>query len=289
MTNLVFKTCTVQNWDEVIEINQAFLSSSSRFAFRGQKCAKWELKTSIERVAERFSIDFYKLPKIEKGLIRKFQREAYLYLKNPPDDNDGMQWRALMQHHGAPTRLLDWTYSFLIAVYFAIENADPGTQCAVWAIDYDWLREYGLSKLPNEKMDKIKNDYDLKERETVEILFDSSSPISSIYRLNPNRLNQRLILQQGLFLAPGDISRPFMYNLQQLSEDNDLNNYVQKIIFHTDVSFLKDAILHLHRMNINRATLFPGLDGFSASLHNLSVVPEAVVSDGIKKCDGNSS
>lgn len=282
MTNLFFKTCTVKSWNKVIEINQAFLSSSSRFAFRGQKCAKWKLKTSIERVAERFSIDFYNLPKIEKGLIRKFQREAYLYLKHPPDDNDGMQWRALMQHYGAPTRLLDWTYSFLIAVYFAIESAKPGNQCAIWAIDYDWLRKYGLSQLPKEKMDKIKNDYDLKEPETVDILFDSSSPITSVYRLNPNRLNQRLILQQGLFLAPGDISRPFMYNLQQLSEDNDLKNYLQKIVIHADISFIKNGILYLHRMNINRATLFPGLDGYSLSLGNLCVVPEAVVSDGLK-------
>ena len=280
MTNL-FETITVKSWNDIVKHNENFTTSQNRFAFRGQSNAEWDLKTSLERAAGRLSIDYYKIPEIEKGLIRKFQREAYLYIKHPPDDNDVMQWLALMQHHGAPTRLLDWTYSFLIAVYFALEHAEPDSKCAVWVIDYDWLRERGLSKLPKEKRDQIKDDRDLKKSETVDVLFDSSSPIGSVYRLNPFRLNQRLILQQGLFLAPGNISRPFMYNLQELSDISDLKNHLKKIIICADISLIKDAILHLHRMNINRATLFPGLDGFSASLGNLNVVPESVVSDGL--------
>ncbi len=288
MTNL-FETITVKSWNDIAKHSEELITSQNRFVFRGQSNAEWDLKTSLERAAGRLSIDYYKIPEIEKGLIRKFQREAYLYIKHPPDDNDVMQWLALMQHHGAPTRLLDWTYSFLIAVYFALEHAEPDSECAVWVIDYDWLRERGLSKLPKEKRDQIKDDRDLKKLETVDVLFDSSSPIASVYRLNPFRLNQRLILQQGLFLAPGDISRPFMYNLQELSDIRDLKNHIKKIIICADISLIKDAILHLHRMNINRATLFPGLDGFSASLGSLNVVPEAVVSDGLIVGDEYSS
>jgi hypothetical protein len=80
-----------------------------------------------------------------------------------------------------------------------------------------------------------------------------------------------------------------MYNLQELSDIRDLKKHITKIIICADIPLIKDAILHLYRMNINRATLFPGLDGFSASLRSLNVVPEAVVSDGLIVGDEYSS
>ena len=137
MTDL-YEEDKINSWDEVDKLNNEYIKEK-RFAFRGQSYAGWKLKTSLERAAEMFSIDLTKLPKIEEGLIRKYRREAYLYIDQPPDDNDKMQWLSLMQHHGAPTRLLDWTYSFFIAVFFAIEqvvfNEQGHGECAVWGID----------------------------------------------------------------------------------------------------------------------------------------------------------
>jgi len=279
-SNLI-ETIEVGRWSDIVELYDKFFVSNQRLAFRGQSNANWELKTSLERAAERLSIKFNELPIIEKGLIRKFQREAFLYIEHPPADSDVMQWLALMQHYGAPTRLLDWTYSFFIAVYFAFEGVRPGSQCSVWAIDYDWLRAQGYALIPDDKRQLLNNDRDLKKPETIDMLINSSPPIRDIYRLNPFRLNQRLTLQQGVFLVPGDISQSFMANLKELFDESDANNYLTKVVICADISLLREAILYLHRMNINRATLFPGLDGFAKSLCNLNVIPEAVVSDGL--------
>ncbi len=68
----------------------------------------------------------------ETELIRKFQRKAALYLEREPDKDDILEWLAIMRHHGAPTRLQDWGYSFYVAVYFALNANEKGI---VWALD----------------------------------------------------------------------------------------------------------------------------------------------------------
>jgi len=283
MTNL-YNTIEVKEWKRIDELNNFYFRKP--FAFRGQRESEWDLKTGIERIANRFSIELYMLPKIEKGLIRRFQRQAYLYLDQPPDKSDRLQWLALMQHYGAPTRLLDWTYSFFIAVFFAIEDVefekDDRSKYAVWVIDRKWLKNRSVYCLPSKKQEIARHDKDLKNPKTIDILFDTDSPVRSVYQLNPFRLNQRLILQQGLFLASGDVSQTFMYNFENLSEKNDIISHLSKIEIHLKGDFLKEALERLYRMNISRATLFPGLDGFTVSLKNQIHIDEVIVSHALE-------
>jgi hypothetical protein len=93
-----------------------------------------------------------------------------------------------------------------------------------------------------------------------------------VYPLNPFHLNERLVIQQGVFLVPGDVTKSFMENLQALGPAGD---NVVEIRFYASREFMREATLQLHRMNVNSATLFPGLDGFAQHLN--SVVPFEVL------------
>jgi hypothetical protein len=205
---------------------------------------------------------------MESTMIRHFKRQAHRYLKNLPKDDDTIEWLALMQHYGSPTRLLDWTYSFFVAVFFAVEQSDTNTPCAVWAVDMDWVIETA-EQLFDEPAFRIvqKKDPPLKSKDFFNLVFNRQPPVPLVYSLNPERLNERLIVQQGLFLAPADISKSFEKNLDAICKiDPNAKSHIRKITIDAAVSAKREILRHLHRMNINRASLFPGLGGFAQSL-----------------------
>ena len=71
-----------------------------------------------------------------------FRRAYYQYAQHIPASESVIEWISLMQHHGAPTRLLDFTYSIYVAAYFALESAD--SDCAVWAVRAPWALEQSV-------------------------------------------------------------------------------------------------------------------------------------------------
>lgn len=83
--------------------------------------------------------------------------------------------------------------------------------------------------------------------------------------MNPSILNQRLVIQQGVFLCPGDPSKTFVENLEgNLSEPGSEDKIRRYFI---PYNAREEILRNLFRMNINRAGLFPGLDGFAKSLN----------------------
>jgi hypothetical protein len=166
-----------------------------------------------------------------------------------------------MQHHGTPTRLLDWTYSFYISVFFAIETASLDSSPVIWAIDSNDCWEIARAIHPD-KIAEAERDQ-LRKSAMNEIL---ASTIPLVCPLNPFFINERLTMQQGVLLAPCKASETFEKNFKLSIGTKDSAWKKIKIICSND--FLIEAFDHLHRMNITEATLFPGLDGFARSLRN---------------------
>lgn len=246
-----FTTFRYSNWSSLVEHYRENYSREHRWMFRGQMDSKWPIKSSLERAAiDRFDICPKDIPRIEEGLIRQFKRQSYQYVKDIPVDH--IEWLALMQHHGAPTRLIDWTYSFYIAAFFALESALSDSTCAIWAFYYDhWQKR--AQEIVSSASEPI----------SIDTILDSQ-PL--VYGFSPFRLNQRLTIQQGTFLAQSDITKPFLKNMGAMMRDPKENKYLCKIEIKCNPQLIREALKDFHRMNISHGTLFPGLDGFARSL-----------------------
>lgn len=274
MSELSYATVECGTWDELLDFYQEFVRpvTTSFLLFRGQRDATWPLETSLERVASRFRVPAHERHDLEQRLLRRFQRQAHHYIEHVPPLDDTMQWLALMQHHGAPTRLMDWTYSFFVAVFFALEDCDADKPCAIWSLNAARCRKRAETLLDFDTTLRRALDADphAKKPWTVDGLVFRREPQALAYPLNPFQLNERLVIQQGAFLVPGDLEHSFESNLARvLAEPEELRKVVLRLTYEE----ISVALTELLRMNMSRATLFPGLDGYSASMKCLPASP----------------
>ncbi|HEX2226579.1 MAG TPA: FRG domain-containing protein [Candidatus Binatia bacterium] len=259
---------TVSTWSGFMQL--CTTEFVDRWHFRGA-LENWALETALERAARVWGVPLEELPEIEKGLLREFKRayppdETVL----APDDNDTVGWFALMQHHGAPTRFLDWTYSPFVAAFFALDDllrtGDPKRNAVVWALSHKPVAEARTLVTPA-GLEKAFLEY-AATRDGAPfraVFLEADPPITFASIVNPYRLHQRLVLQQGVFLCPGNIRQTFEENLLALPGVLHPGN-LRKILLPHDV--LSDAFRSLRAMNITHATLFPGVDGFARSLRH---------------------
>ncbi len=265
------------------ETQKHFVDKPQQWTFRGQSNTMWGLKSTLEREIENFGIPQKEAHELERGLLRRFKRQCYHYMENTPKERDSLEWLALMRHYGAPARLLDWTYSFYVALYFAIESVGE-CGCAVWALNASWMRqpfEAILNDYPD-ALQRCRLDPAVLRPATFRKLFTHKPPIPLVGAVTPRRLNERLVIQQGVFLCPGDVSRTFEENLVELlskSQAEPKSNFV-KLVIDVDQRTKNDILLRLQRMNMNRATLFPGLEGFAQSLRTLMTKPKIFLDPG---------
>jgi hypothetical protein len=119
----------------VCEVRDSWIEGTDYFDpwFRGQPNSSWPLEPNIFR---------YDLLNCEDEIRAEFQRRAPQYMTEaPPSDYWG--WYFLMQHYGALTRLLDWTDSALVALFFALNRTSKSPEdledSVVWMLDPWWL------------------------------------------------------------------------------------------------------------------------------------------------------
>jgi hypothetical protein len=158
----------------------------------------------------------------EQNILVQFKKLVRNYpIANPPDDEDIIGWLALMQHYGGPSRLLDWTRSSHIALYFALLGVSVETYSAIWAVNRSWLDETSASIIadhdpcrPDLRQFDAKYDYisDLLRR-TRRLHLGSDAVVVSVIPRSPD---DRMKAQQAEFL----------YDVTLLS-DQTQNGYIE--------------------------------------------------------------
>lgn len=159
-----------------------------------------------------------------------------------------------------------------IPLFFAIESLKINDDAVIWAINVEWLSKKYMT-VASKEFKKLKEDARLeKSNEIFKVILNDKKDF--IKTANPFSLNERLVLQQGVFVLPLNIGKPFMENLKKCITKENEKKHILKIKIIGTKDFLKDALYNLNRMNINHATLFPGLEGFSRYLKLLVLIAE---------------
>lgn len=229
----------------------------SSFLYRGLPNKDYKLDTSLHRNCKE------KQSYIEKCILRNFTKYAAI---EDPRLAESI-WRQLIigQHHGLPTRLLDWTYSSLIGLHFATSGEDLSYMeqhdSILWKIDIleiNSLLPYSYRKaLDNEKAFLFTVDMLEKLVNNLEG-YDEEMKKDSMVLLEPPSIDQRIINQYSYFaVIPIRIG-----NIEEFL-DKKTNNTVKYVIDKNIRWEIRDLLDH---MNINERIIYPGLDGLSSWL-----------------------
>ena len=123
---------------DITQLMQVLNSYGTSVFFRGHADANWKLESSLERVLGK-SWSAEKARRYEDYSIRTFKSKFHLYDRENITPTTKLEWMSLMQHYGVPTRLLDFTESPYVALYFALEAYDYNTANDLSVIAVDWV------------------------------------------------------------------------------------------------------------------------------------------------------
>lgn len=224
----------------------------SSYVYRGLWDNKFELITSLMRLGGSFE-------KLERHLLRNFKK--YAQRKEIPGDSL-WNWLAVAQHHGLPTRLLDWTYSPYIALHFATADIQNfNTDGVIWCVNYVKCNQYLPDPLQSLIQEEGSNVFTAGMLDGV---CDSLKKLEMLQSgdfalfLEPPSLDDRIINQHALFSLMS-------------SSDAIMNHWLDihpglyfRIIIPSELKWeIRDK---LDQANITERVLFPGLDGLSSWL-----------------------
>jgi hypothetical protein len=211
------KPQTIESLEDLLGVVQEYAKST--VVYRGLKSSNYEL---VPKVGRRRKETRVLEPKDERYILSLFKQRAIAHLDRTPSDD--WEWLAIAQHHGVPTRLLDWTRNPFVAAYFAVvEKHDADS--AIYA--YRSNRYLQIEKHPDPfKVDRLA-------------------------RVIPNHATVRITVQSGLFTIHPIPAEPFY------GTDSEITKFV---IPAERRKAIKKA---LDRVGINTASMFPDLDGIA--------------------------
>lgn len=236
-------------------------SEGKPYWFRGTQDSSYKLVPSLYRHKDVDQIEVMR--NLELDLIQTFLHRAPPFQTSTP--NDLIELLFFMQHHGVPTRLLDWSENPFIALFFALEKAlwdkdDDLCDSAVWIIDpillnsTSFYNNGGSDKILSAK-DDLLNAY--KPDWTRAITGKLPLAMWGVHN------SSRIVAQRGVFVLFGSNSHP-------IEEDEQLKkiNLMQKIIIPKENK--KEIAKSLFNMGITDSVIYPDLDGLGREIKNRS-------------------
>jgi len=245
-----------ETWTELLEVLAAtdwpqVHGLRTQLVYRGLTSAGRPLRTSLSRLAAAPG-------DIEHHLVRNFRKYARSWLS--PTDSV-WDWLSLGQHHGLPTRLLDWTFSPYVALHFAtaVQSAYD-TDGVVWCVDYSSVHQHLPAKLGevlrNEGADVF----------TTELLADAVPDMASFDGLagetgpfavffEPPSLDDRIVNQAAVFSV---LAGSWDGLDEWLGEHPGV---ARRVVVPAELKW--EARDRLDQANVTERVLFPGLDGLA--------------------------
>lgn len=195
----------------------------------------------------------------EPKIMCEFRRHAGGYATIPiPGDDDHLGWLVLMQHHRLPTRLLDWSQSILVALFFAVSDSlDPAPDGELWVLDPESCNE--LNDLRTDLSGHV-DPLDQARKSMAEEAFKGPTSAYCTYPLafRPTVSFERMRAQLSAFTI-----HPTPYN----GEPGKLTDYSNVVHRYTIPSAQKRLILaDLHCLGVTDRSLFPDLEGLSRTV-----------------------
>jgi len=229
--------------------------TTGRLWWRGQE-RDWDLLPSVNRPTKRF---------VEEFLTFNFSRKAMSRYSRCPSRDDFPSWLFLMQHYGLPTRLLDWSASPLVALFFALENFNimqNDEDSVLWGLDAPALNEtqLGVRMISSAHSD------------TVLPLFidaftqrENRSDSKQVAAVMTDEIDVRQLLQQSMFTIHG--------STEPLNRLPGYEKFLRKILIKKEAKLM--CSVAMTDLGISRSALFPDLDNLAKELKEWGPVVQA--------------
>lgn len=245
--NAEIKSIDIDSFPKFLQEIETISKTNDRLWFRGVSNKNHTLAPSIYRN------DF--IPALEESFQTKFKSRALPFLKNRPVENY-WEWLFIMQHHGVPTRLLDWSSSALVALGFAIMfRASNDEDAAVWCLNPLKLNE--ASRVILTPLDKIP-DISTNTNAQASYKFDAAARAEYPLAITGPLNNERIAAQKGTFTLFPNSDK---FNLEDKSE---AHNFLTLLIIKKEtIEILKSQLYYL---GMTESSIYPDLNNLALEI-----------------------